>query len=316
MRGRSVLIVLVVVAATIIGGLSVTRAAKAESEARADLASQFNAAYADLARVNDRTVAARTVEGEAQECVDAEAGRLAPVLAASARFSTTTVALADVTAGRATRVGPDAPAIVANVGTLTLVPIVPSADAGVDELAAALDQAHEIRADAGAAAQRAELAALERRTECDAARRAVAAVIGEVGPRTDAVVSASGLASPASVAELRAARDAALAAEGEGTGGEALPRWLSAASAVESSHATAEAEALAAAERAAAEAAARNTGSSAGGTAARPGTGSAPLAHPDWRILTPEEVAALGMPPGSLIQEVPPGFYPPAPILG
>lgn len=306
MRHPLMLIGLVAASAIVIAGLSVTRASMVESEARAELTAAFNETSADLAGVNDRTVAARTVEGEAQECVDAEARRLAPVLTASARFSTTTVALASASAGRATRVDADAPAFVANVGALTLSPVVPPADASVDELVAALDQAREIRADAGAATQRAELAALERHAACESARRAVAAVISEVGLRTEAVIAANGAASPASIEELRAARDAVLAVEGDATGAEALPRWLSAASAVESSHVVANAEAIAAAERAAAEAGARSTG----GSASRPGSGPAPLAHPEWRILTPEEVAALGMPPGSVIQEVPPGTYP------
>lgn len=305
MRHPLMLIALVAASAIVIGGLSVTRASMVESEARAELTAQFNDTYADLARVNDRTVAARTVEGEAQECVDAEARRLAPVLTASARFSTTTIALASASAGRATRVD-DAPAFVANVGTLTLSPFVPLADASVEELVAALDQAREIRADAGAATQRAELAALERHAACESARRAVAAVLSEVGLRTEAVIAANGSASPASIAELRAARDAVLAVEGDGTGAEALPRWLGAASAVESSQVAVHAAAIAAAEQAATVAAARSTD----GSASRSGSGPAPLAHPEWRILTPEEVAALGMPPGSVIQEVPPGAYP------
>ena len=312
MRHPLMLIALVAASAIVIGGLSVTRASMIESEARAELRSRFDHVVADLALVNDRTVAARTVEATAQECVEAEAARLGPVLAASARFSTSTVALAGATAGRATTAAASEPLVV-NAGTLSVTPVQPAAGAGVEELRAALDQAGQIRADAGTAAHHAELAAAERHVACDAARRAVAEAVSEAGPRIDAVISASGLASAESVAELRAARDAVLATEGEATGADALPRWIAAASVVESTHATANAAAIAAAERAAARSASPSTGS-----APRAGSsGPAPLAHPEWRVLTPEEVAALGMPPGSFIQEVPPGYYPPTgPTVG
>jgi hypothetical protein len=105
-----------------------------------------------------------------------------------------------------------------------------------------------------------------------------------------------------------------LAGEGDGTRADALQRWLVAASAVESTHAVANAAAIAAAEAAAAEAAAqaaaRDSGSSTGGSRTTFDNSPAPLLHPDWRVLTPEEVAALGMPPGTVIQEVPSGYYP------
>jgi hypothetical protein len=94
-----------------------------------------------------------------------------------------------------------------------------------------------------------------------------------------------------------------------------MQRWLVAASAVESTHAVANAAAIEAAQRAAAEAADRGTGSSDSGSWPTFGNTPAPLAHPEWRVLTPEEVAALGMPPGSFIQEVPPGYYPIPPLV-
>ena len=305
MRRPRVLVALLIAATVLLGSVAVvTRAAGIEAEARADLASELDDVTADLARVNDRAVAARTIVAEAQECIDAEAARLQPALAASARFSPPTVALASAVTGRATE--PGTPGPIAASAELTVSPIPPDADRA--QLEAALAQAVDIRADAGAAAHRAQLAAAERHAACEAAHDAVAAVIAEVGSRTDAVISASGMATPASVAEMRAARDAVLAVEGDEMGADALQRWLVAASALESTHA-------AAAERVAAEAAARNTDSSASGSQPESGNSPAPLEHPDWRVLTPEEVAALGMPPGSSIQEVPPGYYPSDPLV-
>lgn len=312
-RRPRVLAALLIAATVLLGSVAVvTRAAGIEAEARAELVSELNDVVADLARVNVRAVAARTIEAEAQECIDAEAARLEPALAASARFSTPTVALAGAAAGRATEPGTPAP-IVASA-ELIVSPVPPEADADRAQLEAALVQAREIRADAGASAHRARLTAAERRAACVAAQDAVAAVVAEVGPRTDAVISANGMASSESVAEVRAARDAVLAVEGDGTGADALQRWLVAASAVESTHAVANAAAIEAAERAAAEAAARS-GSSDGGSWPTFDNTPAPLAHPEWRVLTPEEVAALGMPPGSIIQEVPPGYYPVPPLV-
>ncbi|MFE6256633.1 hypothetical protein [Agromyces sp. NPDC057865] len=307
MRHPYLLMALVAASAIVIGGLSVTRASMIESEARAELTSEFDHVVADLALVDDRAVAARTVEETAQECVDAEAARIGPVLAASARFSTSTVALAGATVGRSTTAQAAEPAVVLNARMLSVTPVLPAPGADIEQLRTALAQARAVRADAGAAAHDAELAAAERHVACDAARRAVAEAVAEVGPRTDAVISASGLASAESVAELRGARDAVLATEGEATGADALPRWIAAASVVESTHATANAAAIAAAEQAAARFASPTTGS-----APRAGSsGPAYLFHPEWRVLTPEEVAALGMPPGSIIQEVPPGYYTP-----
>ncbi|MGW4928238.1 hypothetical protein ACWEOH_03720 [Agromyces sp. NPDC004153] len=304
LRHPFALIAFVAASAVVVGGLSASRAAAVEAEARAELTTQFQAVVADLARVNDRVVAARTLDVEAQDCVDAEAVRLGPALAASDRFSTTTLALAGATAGHAAPAG--TPALVSNTVSLLVAPVVPDAGASIDELEATVAQAREIRADAGAAAHRATLAAAEGHAACERARAAVSAVIAEVGTRTDAVIAASGLASAESVAELRAARDAVLAVEGEATGAEALPRWLTAASAVESTHATANAAAIAAAERAAA---ATDGGSATTGGTPSGSSGPRYLFHPEWRVLTPEEVAALGMPPGSIIQEVPPGYY-------
>jgi hypothetical protein len=312
MRRPRVLAALLISATVLLGSVAVavvlTRAAAIEAEARAEVVSELYDVTADLSRVNDRAIAARSMEAEAQECIDAEAARLQPALVSSARFSTPTVALASALAGRASE--PRIPGTIVASDELLVSPVPLEADADRADLEAALVQTREIRADAGSSAHRAQLAAAERHAACAAAHDAVAAVIAEVGPRTDAVISASGMATPETVAELRAARDAVLAVEGDGTGADALTRWLVAASAVESAHAVTNAAAIATAERAAAEAAARESGSSTGGSRTTFDNSPAPLAHPDWRVLTPEEVAALGMPPGTVIQEVPSGYYP------
>lgn len=106
----------------------------------------------------------------------------------------------------------------------------------------------------------------------DAAHRATTAVVSEVGPRTDAVISASGMAPADVVAGLRAARDAVLGGEGDGTGLGALLRWLAAASEVESTHATVNAAAIAAVERAAADAAAAAEEQASAGVWVGPGS--------------------------------------------
>jgi hypothetical protein len=236
---------LLVISMLFAGAAIANRAAALDADARADLAEQLDALAADLDRVNERTAAARAVAADAQECVTEEASRLQPALAASARFSITTVALSNAVMARAAL--PAEPAATEVVVALTAA----DDDLGRDELVAQLAHLRDVRAEAGAEAQGAELRAVERHAACEAAHRAVAAVVAEVGPRTDAVISASGMAPAETVAELRATRDAVLAGEGDGSGADELPRWLAAASAVEATHATANAAAIEAAARAA-----------------------------------------------------------------
>jgi hypothetical protein len=247
--------VLLVVALVFAAAALVNRVAGFDAEARAELTAQRDRLAADIATVAERTDAVRAVETAADECVREAAAALEPAVAASARFSAATVEMGESVI---TRVVP-APSVVlaaevrpAATATVLLVP-----EAGTAtrlEIIDDVDRLADLRATVGADAADARLTALERHAACDAAERAVEAVLVDVTTRTDQVIAASGMAPADAVAKLRAARDDVLAESEEEPGIGALPAWLAAASEVESTHAAAEAAAAEAAARAAAAA--------------------------------------------------------------
>jgi hypothetical protein len=300
----SALIVAVVASGLVLGGLAVVRAAQIEAETRATLLADLELAQADLDAVAERSGTAQTLTVLSQSCIDAEVARLRPAISAPARFSPAVVVVSTALTSRA--------AVPAAAGAEASVALVSTGtDAGVDELRTALAELHELRVAQGSEATLAMLLARERAAACDTARSAVTAAVVEVAARTDAVVAANGLASPESIGELRAAAAAVQAGDGvPGNGAEALPRWVAAVAAVEAAQASG--AAAKAAEEAAAGAASEPGSSDAGAKSTGP---PAPLPQFAGRQLTPEEVAALGMPPGSIIYEYT-GPTPPPPPLG
>lgn len=251
--------VLLLVAMVFAAAALVNRFAGLDAEARAELTAQRDRLAADIAVVAERTDAVRAAEAAADECVREAATALEPAVAASARFSAATVEMGESAIARVV----PAPSVVvaaevepASTATVLLVP-----EAGTAtrmELIDDLDRLAELRATVGADAADARLTALERHAACDAAERAVEAVLADVTTRTDQVIAASGMAPADAVAKLEAARDDVLAESEEEPGIDGLPAWLAAASEVESAHAAAAAaaaEAEAAARAAAAEAA-------------------------------------------------------------
>lgn len=303
-RHTTVLVGVVAVSGLVLGGLAVARAAQVEADTRATLLAQLDHERADLDGIAERASAAQAITEQKQSCIDAEIQRLQPAISAPARFSPAVVAI-----GTAVTVRAAAPVSDATEASIVLIP--DAVDTGIDELRTAVAELHELRIAQGSEATRAMLVARERAAACDTARSAVASAIADVAARTDAVIAANGLASPASIAELRAARDAVLATDeaAAGAGADALPRWIAAVAAVEAAQAASVAEAAKAAEAATeAAAAASERESVSGGLKA---SSSAPLPPNLGRQLTPEEVAALGMPPGSIIYEVDPSAYPP-----
>lgn len=262
--------VLLVVSMAFAAAAVTSRAAVLDAEARAELTAESDRITGEIDVVTERTEADRAAAAASDECVRAETGVLQPAVEASARFSATAVAMGTAAVTRAV------PASDGDRAAVTeSVVLVRAADAaGRDALIAQVGDLTELRASVGEAAENARAAAVERHAACEAARRAVAAFLAEVGPRTEKVIAASGMAPADVVATLRAARDEVLAGE-EGSGGlAALPTWLAAASEVESSHATANAAAIEAAARAAA--------------AAEPE--SPDIFPPDWRTVPPIEL--------------------------
>lgn len=274
--------VLLVVAMVFAAAALVNRFAGLDAEARAELTAQRDRLAADIATVAERTDAARAAEATADECVRDAATALEPAVAASARFSTATVEKGESVIAR---VEP-APAVVSTAevepaSTATVVLIPESGTATRIELIDDLDRLAGLRAAVGADAADARLTALERHTACDAAERAVEAVLADVATRTDQVIAASGMAPADAVAKLRAARDDVLAESEDEPGIGSLPGWLAAASEVESTHAAAEAAAAAAA----AEAAARAAAAEAAGPAGPSGSTPVDPRGPEWYIV-------------------------------
>lgn len=259
-RHPQVLIGVVAASAIVIGASTMAYAARVDAETRAELRTSFTLASSELAWVVDRRGSAEAAAAEAEECVRTRSALVQPAIDASARFSAGAMARsATIVSVASVYATPPAEASISTVSEETTSVATPARDAGVDELNAALATSRDLREEIGASARAAELEARERDAACDAAERALDAVLAEIAPHTDSVIAGSGMAATDAVSELTAARDAVLAVSGEGTGAGALPRWVSAAGAVEESHrianeaAIAAAEAAAAAERAAAE---------------------------------------------------------------
>ncbi|MFC9919660.1 hypothetical protein [Agromyces binzhouensis] len=271
-RRRPIAVAVLLVIAMAFAAAAVTsRAAVLDAEARAELTVERDRLVAEIDLVSERADAAQAASSAADECVRDETSRLQPAISATDRFSTTVISMG--TAAMA-RVAPETD-VTQPASTETILLVRDAESSSRDELVEEVHRLSDLRASAGEEAELIRLAALERHATCESAHRAVAAVVAEVGPRTDRVIAASGMAPADVVAELRAARDAVLAEEGEAVGLEALPRWLAAASEVESTHATANAAAIEAAARAAAAAAA---------SAAQ--AESVSIFPPDWGTIT------------------------------
>lgn len=274
---------LLVVAMMFAAAALVNRMVGLDAEARAELTAQRDRLAADIAIVAERTDAVRAVQSAADACVRDAATALEPAVAASARFSAATVEMGESVIARvvpAPSVVPGAEVQPASTATVVLIP-----EAGAAtrlELIDDLDRLAELRATIGADAADARFTALERHAVCDAAERAVEAVLADVTTRTDQVIAASGMAPADALAKFRAARDDVLDESEEEPGIDGLPAWLAAASEVESTHAAAEAAAAEAAARAAAAAAA-----SAQRAAASSGAG--PFLPPEWYTVAPLE---------------------------
>jgi len=130
-------------------------------------------------------------------------------------------------------------------------PTVPPADAGVDELRAAIVVVADSRQNVVQSVEAAAAAALDAAAECAEARLVMSAFVDGVRTRTDELLAANPKASTETIAALRAAQVAVAVGDAG-----AATRWAAAVVATEASHAAvvqAEAEAA----RVAAEAAQR-----------------------------------------------------------
>ena len=284
----------VAASAMLFGIATAGHAAGVEAETRVTLSA---AAARVVASIEDTTETGTAIVGAhfgAAMCVIDVSKRLAPVVAGGSKYASSSLGGATTVVQRASDAAP-VPAYD------PAPPQAPSAGAGVDELESALVALRAAEADAEAAV--AALASQARRAEqdCAAGEAAEASLVAEIMHRTDEHLVANPKAAADKVTTLTTTRDAVVAEEAD-----AVERWLAAAGAVESSHAAAVLAEQQAAERAATDA---SRSSSSTGQGPSLGTGPVLLWHPDWRVLTPEEVAALGMPPGSIIQEIPPGYY-------
>jgi hypothetical protein len=300
LRRRPRMLAATVAASAMLFGIATAgHAAGVEAETRATLAADASRVAASIANTTETGTAVVAAHFSAATCVIDVSKRLAPVVAGGSKYAASSLGVAATVVQRASDAAP--------VPAYDPAPPSPlSARAGVDELEAALAVLRDAEEDAEA--EVAGLASEARRAEqdCAAGEAALASLVAEITRRTDELVAANPKAAADVVTALTARRDAVVANDAG-----AVERWLAAAGAVESSHVAAVLAEQQAAERAATDAA--RSGSSTGQQPSS-GAGPAPLAHPDWRVLTPEEVAALGMPPGSFIQEVPPGYYPLPPL--
>ncbi|MBT2518254.1 hypothetical protein J7E29_12465 [Streptomyces sp. ISL-90] len=296
-RHPRVLIATVAASALLAGAASAGYGAVVDAETRASRNADIDRVTASIAATFETGRGIVGAHFAAAVCVAETSAQLAPVADSGARFTTASLDRASTVVQRAA-VAALVPAYDPEVPTR--VP----ADAGVDALDAALVVLR--RAQTDAETEVAALASKARRTEqeCAYARSAVASFVDEVTRHTDELIAANPKAAADTVAGLTAARDAVVAAE---TG--AVERWIAAAAALEASHAAA-----VLAEQQAAEAA-RQAAEREESSDPRVTSGMRPLNWDDYtwpwspeepyRQLSPEEVAALGMPPGSQIWEVP-----------
>lgn len=284
----------VAASAMLFGIATAGHAAGVEAETRATLSADAARVVASIEDATETGGAIVAAHFSAAMCVIDVSERLAPVVTGGSKYAASSLGGATTVVQRASGAAP-VPAYD------PAPPSPPSAGAGVDELEVALVELRAAKA--GAETEVAALASQARLAEqdCAAGEAALASLVAEITRRTDELVAANPKAAADKLTTLTASRDAVVADDAG-----AVERWLTAAGAVESSH-----EAAVLAEQQAAERAATDASQSSSSTGQGPslGTGPAHLWHPDWRVLTPEEVAALGMPPGSFIQEIPPGYY-------
>lgn len=213
--------------ALLLGVATAGHAAVVDAQARAGRHADIDRITASIAATFETGRGIVGAHFTAAVCVAEASAQLAPVADGGAPFTAASLDRAS--------------AVVQRAAVAALVPAYDPAqptpvpgDANVGELDAALVVLR--RAQVDAETDVAGLASKARRTEqeCALARSAVASVVDEVTRRTDELIAANPKAASEAVAGLVAARDAVVAAE---TG--AVERWVSAAGALEASHAAA-----------------------------------------------------------------------------
>ncbi|GAA2041559.1 hypothetical protein GCM10009819_29390 [Agromyces tropicus] len=241
-------------AAIVFAGAAVgARAADLDARARVELRGEAMRIASEIDAADRRALAATALADSAQACIDRGAATLRPVVAAVDRFDDSIVragtsAILAATSGARETAG------------ATVLMLAEDVDGSRDELARAVVELEPVRAEAGARELDARLHALERDAVCRSATRTVDRAMAALDATTATLISANPKAEAAVVAELRAARGAALDIDLERADAAAeVDRWLAAAGALERS----QREAVDAEERAAAEEAARRAAAEA-----------------------------------------------------
>lgn len=221
--------------AVLLGVSSAGYSAAVDAGTRAILTAEIGATSASITRSVETGRAVVASHFTAATCVVEASDRLSPVAASSSPYAAGVSGLASTVVQRASDAAP-VPAYD------PAPPPQPSADADVD----GLREAGVVLREAEAAAERevAALASMARHAEqdCASARAAVRALVDEIRSRTDGLIAEHPKAGSDTVSAVTSARDAVVAGEADGVG-----TWLSAAAALESSHAAAVAAELKAA---------------------------------------------------------------------